>query len=218
MALLNGGTKTRTALQISDEQALLGAQIGAFSNLDLSIVRLSALKSKLDPSLELYADVILNPSFPEEDFKRQQRLQVAGIQREKTTPVQMGLRVFPALLYGEGHAYGNPMTGTGTTASVEKMTREDMVKFHDAWFKPNNATLVIAGRYHAGRNYSKTREAVCGLEAGADAAEKIHDRTVGSEVDGLSDRQAGRAAIHHYGGQYCAANRKSGRVSDSSHE
>src|SRR5262249_8015668 len=45
MSLLNGGTKTRTALQISDEQALLGAQIGAFSNLDTSIVRLSALKT-----------------------------------------------------------------------------------------------------------------------------------------------------------------------------
>ncbi len=145
MSLLNAGTKTRTALQISDEQALLGAQIGAGSDLDMSIVRLSALKSKLDSSLDLYADVILNPVFPEEDFKRQQNQQIAGIQREKTTPVQMGMRVFPALLYGEGHAYGNPMTGTGTTESVKKMTREDMVKFHDAWFKPNHATLVISG-------------------------------------------------------------------------
>ncbi len=145
MALLNGGTKTRNALQISDEQALLGAQIAAFSNLDLSIVRLSALKSKLDPSLDLFADLILNPVFPEEDFKRQQRLQIAGIQREQTTPVQMALRVFPGLLYGPGHAYSNPLTGSGTIASVEKMTREDMVKFHQAWFKPNHATLVIAG-------------------------------------------------------------------------
>src|SRR5579863_85291 len=145
MGLLTGGTKTRTALQISDEQALLGAQVGAGSNLDLSIVELSALKSKLDPSLALFADVILNPIFPDADFKRQQNQQIAGIQREKTTPVQMGMRVFPALLYGEGHAYGNPMTGTGTTESVKKMTREDMVKFHDAWFKPNHATLVISG-------------------------------------------------------------------------
>jgi zinc protease len=108
-------------------------------------VRLSALKSKLDSSLELYADVILNPAFPATDFQRQQKLQIAAIQREKNTPQQMGLRVLPALLYGEGHAYGNPATGSGTTASVEKMTREDLVKFHDTWFKPNHATLVIAG-------------------------------------------------------------------------
>ena len=129
MALLNGGTKTRNALQISDEQALLGAQIAAFSNLDLSIVRLSVLKTKLDPSLELFSDLILNPVFPEDDFKKQQKLQIAAIQREQTTPIQMALRVFPGLLYGPGHAYSNPLTGSGTIASVEKMTREDMAKF-----------------------------------------------------------------------------------------
>jgi len=145
MSLLTGGTKTKNALQISDEQELLGAQIGAYSDLDTSVVRLSALRSKLDDSLNLYADVILNPAFPDTDFKRQQDLQIAGIQREKNTPQQMGLRVLPALLYGEGHAYGNPATGSGTTASVKKMTREDLVKFHDTWFKPNHATLVITG-------------------------------------------------------------------------
>jgi len=145
MGLLTGGTKTRTALQISDEQALLGAQVGAGSNLDLSIVELSALKSKLDPSLALFADVILNPVFPDADFKRQQQQTKARIQREKNTPVQMALRVLPGLLYGPGHAYGNPLTGSGTTESVEKMTREDLVKFHDRWFKPNHATLVVTG-------------------------------------------------------------------------
>ncbi len=145
MSLLSGGTKTRTALQISDEEELLGARLTSRSNLDLSIVQLSALKSKLDPSLNLFADLILNPMFPEADFKRQQKLQLAAIQREKNTPIQMALRVFPGLIYGPGHAYGNPLTGTGTTASVEKMTREDLVKFHDVWFKPNHATLVIAG-------------------------------------------------------------------------
>jgi zinc protease len=145
MSLLNGGTKARNALQISDEQALLGAQLNAYSNLDLSTVRLSALKSKLDPSLDLFADIILNPAFPDSDFKRQQKLQIAAIQREQTTPTQMGLRIFPGLLYGAGHAYGNPLTGSGTTASIEKMTREDPVKFHQTWFKPNHATLVVTG-------------------------------------------------------------------------
>ncbi|MGB8459655.1 MAG: insulinase family protein, partial [Candidatus Acidiferrum sp.] len=135
MSLLNGGTKTRTALQISDEQELLGARLAARSNLDLSIVQLSALKSKLDPSLDLFADLILNPVFPAADFSRQQRLQLAAIQREKNTPIQMALRVFPGLIYGPGHAYGNPLTGSGTTTSVEKLTREDLVKFHEVWFK-----------------------------------------------------------------------------------
>jgi len=144
-ALLTGGTKGRTALQISDEQAVLGAQLGAYSNLDVSVVRLSALKAKLDPSLALYADVILNPVFPQEDFARQQKQQLAAIQREKVTGVAMGLRVLPALLYGKGHSYGNSLTGSGTEESVAKLTREDLVKFHQTWFRPNNGTLVVVG-------------------------------------------------------------------------
>jgi zinc protease len=145
MALLTGGTKTRTALEISDQLQLLGADLRANSNLDLSTVRMSALKSKVDPSLELFADVILNPSFPDADFKRQQKLQLAGIEREKTRPVQMALRVFPGLLYGPKHAYGNPLTGSGTADSVSKMSREDLAKFHDVWIRPNNSTLIVVG-------------------------------------------------------------------------
>ncbi len=143
--LLTGGTKTRSALEISDQAGLLGAQLGASSNLDQTIVRLSALKTKLDPSLALFADVILNPSFPQEDFARQQKLQLASIQREKVTGISLALRVFPALLYGKGHAYGSPLTGSGTEESVAKLTRADLVKFHQTWFRPNNGTLVVVG-------------------------------------------------------------------------
>jgi zinc protease len=144
-ALLDGGTTTRNALQISEQLALLGAELHAYSNLDMSLVQMSALKAKLDPSLDLFADVIVNPVFPEADFKRLQKQTLAGIAREQNTPVQMALRVLPGLLYGAGHAYGNPLTGSGTNESVTKMTREDLVKFHQAWYHPNDSTLVIVG-------------------------------------------------------------------------
>ncbi len=143
--LLIDGTSTRNALEISDQTALLGAQLQGYSNLDFSFVRLSALKSKLDPSLDLFADVILHPSFPDADFKREQKLQVDAIQQEQSEPFTMALRVFPGLLYGRGHAYGNPFTGSGTAVSVQKITRDDLVKFHQVWYRPNNATLVVAG-------------------------------------------------------------------------
>jgi len=144
-ALLTGGTKTRTALEISDEQQMLGAQIGAFSDLDASIVSLSALKPKLDASLELYADVILHPAFPQADFERQKKLQLAAVQREKVQGITMALRVFPALIYGKGHAYGSALTGSGNESSLARITRDDLVKFHSTWFHPNDSTLVIAG-------------------------------------------------------------------------
>lgn len=145
MNMLDEGTETRNALEISDELDLLGASLGTGSNLDVSFVSLAALKANLDESLELFADVVLNPSFPEADFERLKRQQVAAIQREKATPIQMALRVFPPLIYGQDHAYGIPFTGSGTEASVETLARDELAAFHRTWFKPNNATLVVVG-------------------------------------------------------------------------
>ena len=143
--MLDEGTTRRTALQISDTLSQLGAQLFTSSQLDVSRVAVSTLKENLDPALDIFADVVLNPSFPQADFQRQQRQRLARIQREKVQPVQMALRVFPQLLYGANHAYGNPLTGSGTEASVSGMTRADLVRFHRTWFKPNHATLVIVG-------------------------------------------------------------------------
>jgi len=145
MEMLDEGTARRTALQISDELASLGANLTTGSSLDSSSVNLSTLSSTLDPALDIYADVILNPSFPEADFQRLQQQLIAGIKREQTEPVSMALRVFPKILYGGSHAYGTPLTGSGTEASVARLTRAEMQKFHRTWFKANNATLIIVG-------------------------------------------------------------------------
>ena len=145
MNMLDEGTKTRNSIDISKDLASLGASLGAFSNLDTSTVSLSTLKSNLDRALNLYADVILNPAFPQSDFDRLKKIQLAQIQREKSQPIQMALRVFPKLMYGAEHAYGNPLTGSGTEASVSKLTRDDLIKFHSTWFKPGNATLIVVG-------------------------------------------------------------------------
>lgn len=165
-SLLDGGTSSRSALEISDQLAALGAELHAYSNLDLSFVQLSSLKAKLDPSLDLFADVILNPVFPDSDFKRQQKQTLAAIEREQNTPTQMALRVFPGLLYGAGHAYGNPLTGSGTKESVTKMTREDLAKFHQTWYHPNNATLVIVGDTTLGEMKPKLEKLFANWKAG----------------------------------------------------
>ena len=145
MALLDEGTARRSALQISEELALLGASLGTGSDLDASYVSLSTLKDKLDAALDIYADVILNPSFPEADFQRLLKLQLAQIQQEKSSPFTMALRVVPGLLYGPGHAYSNPLTGSGYEDSLTRLTRADMAAFHRTWFKPGHATLVVVG-------------------------------------------------------------------------
>ena len=145
MSMLDEGTATLSALQISDRLAELGATLGSGSRLDVSTVSLEALRERLDPALALYADVILHPAFRQADFERLRKQRLVQIQREKADPVGMALRVFPRLVYGEGHAYANPWTGSGTEASTAKITRADMERFHRTWFKPNHATLVVVG-------------------------------------------------------------------------
>lgn len=144
-SLLTSGTKTRTALEINDQIQNLGAQLNAGSNLDLCTVFLSALKPALDESLELYADVILNPSFPQSDFERQKALQLSAIANEKATPLQMALRALPPILFGPRHAYGTPLTGSGTDESVGGLKRDDVANFHREWFQPKNATMIVVG-------------------------------------------------------------------------
>ena len=77
----------------------------------------------------------------------------------------MGLRVIPQLLYGKGHAYAVPFTGTGNEASLEKLTRDDLAKWHATWFKPNNATLLIVGDTTLNRDHSQAGEDLCRMEA-----------------------------------------------------
>ena len=164
--MLDEGTTRRSALQISDTLSQLGARLFTSSQLDVSRVALSTLKENLDPALDIFADVVLNPSFPQADFQRQQRQRLARIQREKVQPVQMALRVFPQLLYGANHAYGNPLTGSGTEASVTGMTRDDLVRFHRTWFKPNHATLVIVGDVSMAEIQPKLTRLFSGWRAG----------------------------------------------------
>ena len=145
MSMLDEGTASRSALEISDELYRLGASLGSGSNLDTSFVSMSALKENLAPSLDLFADVVLRPAFPQADFDRVQQLQIVGIRQEKVQPRTLALRLFPRLLYGDGHAYSLPFTGSGDEASVAALTPQDLAAFHTQWFKPGNATLIVVG-------------------------------------------------------------------------
>jgi zinc protease len=143
--MLEEVTPTRDSLKIGEELESLSAEFAAGANLDFATVDLDALKANIDKSLEIYADLILHPAFPEKEFTRLQKDRLAAIQREKVTPNFMALRVMPPLLYGKGHPYAGAFLTSGTEATVSKMTREDLVRFHETWFKPNNATLLIVG-------------------------------------------------------------------------
>jgi len=145
MNLIDEGTKKLNSLQINEKLQLLGASLNSYSDQDISNVYMNTLKPSFDASLELFADVVLNPSFPQKEFDRLKIEQINNIRKEKSQPIGMALRVMNKFLYGEDHPYSNPYTGTGFEATVENFNREDIVKFYDTWMKPNNATLIVTG-------------------------------------------------------------------------
>ena len=80
------------------------------------------LQQTFDPTLDLFADILLNPSFPRNEFDRLKKEHLDRIDQEKSQPFGMALRVFPKLLYGQGHAYGNPISGSGYESTVNSIT------------------------------------------------------------------------------------------------
>ena len=145
LSLLKEGTATRDSTAIAEEQERLGASISASASMDRTTVQMSALKPNLAASLDLLADVVRNPAFRAEDVERQRAALLARIAEEKTQPQELALRVMPPLLYGSGHPYGVPFTGSGDEAGVQAATRADLLAFHQKWLRPDNAAIFVVG-------------------------------------------------------------------------
>jgi zinc protease len=144
--LLDKGTKganARDAFALSDALENLGARLYTGTTQDQSLVRLQATSANLAPSLALMAEAALNPSFPQDQFALAKGRRVAAIGQEKAQPNSLAMRLVPSVLYGPEHAYGKP--ASGFEGSVQGLTRADLTAWHDTWFKPGSATIVVAG-------------------------------------------------------------------------
>ncbi len=143
--MLDEGAGRYDALGLAAALEKLGATLGAGSNLDTTVVQLSALKENLAPSMSLLGDVVRRPTFAEEEIERQRALILNGIQQEKANPVQIAIRLLPPLIYGDDHAYGIPLTGSGVEEVVENITRDDLIGFRDTWLRPDNGAIFVVG-------------------------------------------------------------------------
>jgi zinc protease len=143
--MLDEGTKKRNSLEIAERAEMLGARLGAGSSLDTSFISVNAITNKLPDSLELFSDVLLNATFPQADFDRLKSQSLAAIQQEKSQPQGIAMRLFPSLVYGKGHAYSNPFSGSGDVDTVKALTRADLESFRNRWVRPDNATLLVVG-------------------------------------------------------------------------
>ena len=143
--MLQEGTKTRSSLDIADRAESLGAALSVFSSLDRSYLGMNALSNRLGESLDLYSDLLLNPTFPEKELERLRGQTLATIQQEKAQPQGIINRVGPRLLFGEGHAYSNPLSGTGTEEAVSALKTTELAAFYKRWVRPDNSVLLVVG-------------------------------------------------------------------------
>ncbi len=171
--MLNEGTKNRTVLEINDEVQRLGANLGTNSTFDGTTVSLNILKKNLDAGLELMSDVVLNPTFPEDELERLRENYLGRIQQESKQPFTAAFKTFLRKLYGPDHPYGQPYTGHGTEQSVNAITRDDLVTFYENNFYPNNAAVVMVGDITLEEATQKLEKAFKGWAPGTVAASEV---------------------------------------------
>jgi predicted Zn-dependent peptidase len=140
--LLRQGTKTRTAQQIAKEIDLSGGSLNSSAGYDSASAECTMMKSQAGLGIELLADIILNPTFPQAEFDRMMRQTLSGLQVEYGDPASLSGLLTRRIAFGN-HIYGIPVEGTPET--VAKLKRDDIVKFYDAHYGPEFAYLAISG-------------------------------------------------------------------------
>ncbi|KPF79746.1 peptidase M16 [alpha proteobacterium AAP81b] len=145
LSLLDEGAGSRTGPQIAEAQERLGAGIGGGASFDATRLSLDALKPNLAASLDLFADIVQRPTFPEPEVARVKGQTLTGIANEQADPNTLSRRMLTPVLFGPNHPYGVPTTGTGTIAGVTAATRADIVTWSKAWLRPDSARIFVVG-------------------------------------------------------------------------
>ncbi|HEV8231943.1 MAG TPA: pitrilysin family protein [Thermoanaerobaculia bacterium] len=137
------GTKTRKALEIEDALGDLGTELSGFAQREASAVAFEVLKRNLAPALTIVSDVVRNPLFPESEVEREKKRHLDALSQQSKNANAIAGRVRSMLAFGAEHPYGRPVQGLPST--VEGITRADLQKFHDEWWKPASSALVFVG-------------------------------------------------------------------------
>ncbi|HEU4712163.1 MAG TPA: pitrilysin family protein [Pyrinomonadaceae bacterium] len=142
--LLPEGTESKTSREIADEVARMGASISAGANSDYTIVAASALAQFNDRILELMADVVLHPSFPENEVELAKQNTKESLRQQRAQPSFLASEMVSRVMFGD-HPYS---VVAPTPESIDRSSRDEFVKFHRERIVPNNAVFIVVGDVH----------------------------------------------------------------------
>lgn len=142
-ALMEEGTKAHSAEQISDMLNELGSSVSFNTGDEEITISISSLTKNMDATLKIANEMLFQPKFSEEDFKRLKEEQLQTISNQATQPTVIANNVYRKLLYGKGHILSTPVIGT--KESVNSITLQDVQNFYSTYFSPSAGKLVIVG-------------------------------------------------------------------------
>ena len=171
--VLTQGTKNRSAEQIARGVEALGATLEANAGWDSSSIDVSVMSTNLAKTMDYVSDVARNATFAKDEFERERAQLIDALQVDLTQPRTLASVVASRLIFGDS-PYGHNLGGI--PAALEKIKREDLVKFHATHYRPANAVLVLAGDIKADAAFALAQNAFGSWKRGAAAASAARDR------------------------------------------
>jgi len=137
------GTKNYSALDIADKVESIGASLGADGGTDYFALSLKTVSVDFAPMLELIGEIIQFPTFPDSEVELERKITLQSIRSQKEQPFNVAFHQLRQNMYGD-HPYGQSILGT--KESVSQLTVEDLHRYHQQYFRPDNMIVSISGR------------------------------------------------------------------------
>jgi zinc protease len=156
-ALITKGTINHSSQEIAERVEYTGASLGVSVADDYFLLNLKTVKSDFVNILNLAAEILRSPTFPIGELELERRLTIQAIKTQRERPLSVAYEHLLNLMYGDEHAYGFP--SLGWTETVSKIGVEDLISYHQTFFRPDRMTISIAGKITPEEAIAQVQEA-----------------------------------------------------------
>jgi zinc protease len=196
-SLLTRGTTTKSATQIAEAIEALGGTLTSGAGWDASTITTSVMSNRIGPALEIMSDVVRNPSFKDEEIDRSRRQTLNGLRGVLATPGSIARLVAARVVFRDS-PYGHSLSGT--PESLPRLKRDDIVKIHSMYYRPDNAILVIGGDIAAANGFALAQKYFGDWQNPPNALPKLQITTPESTTSGrrilvIDQPTAGQTAV-----------------------
>ena len=191
--LLPEGTESKTSREIADEVARMGASLSAGASSDYTIVGASALAQFNDPILGLMAEVVLEPSFPENEVELAKQNTKESLRQQRAQPSFLASEMLSRVMFGD-HPYSRVAP---TPESIDRSTRDEFVKFHRSKLVPNNAVFVVVGDVNYDQIVNRIESLFSTWERGEELVAEFPCTSCSHEEDCISRGSAWLGAVKY---------------------